>query len=279
MKHNKLFTLGFAGLAMIAGVAQAETTDFGGYAERFKGDGDNIPPHCQIELPSASTEPFFVKWNCTDDNADPSEIRSELWLYRNGAPTGELIANFLGFPASVLINEGLLGVTSFREGLPISLKLIARDRAGISTISPAFPVRAQDNTLTTCDLNISTEGSESDDNTTGTPSLQVDVDGAKVTVSQPSSTQLSVASAGSLGAEPCDIDSVCFNNSRITFTSLLTLAADGAATGTVTVVPGSVVVTVKGTSNVDGVNLQSLDVSGDTTIDGTAATLTLTCNR
>ena len=80
-------------------IAYADTTDFGGYPERFKGAGDRIPPRCQIDLPRASAEPFFVKWNCTDDNAEPSDIRSEVWIYRKGAPTGALLQNFLGFPA------------------------------------------------------------------------------------------------------------------------------------------------------------------------------------
>ena len=275
-----IFSISMIAAGVISSLAaHAETTDFGGYSERFKGGGDKIPPRWQIDVPSASTEPFFVKWNCTDDNADSQEIRTELWLYRAGAPTGELVANFLGFPASVLVNEGLLGVTTFRQGLPISLKLLARDRAGITTISPSITVRAQDNSLTTCDLNISTEGTESTGGTTGTPSSSVNVDDAKVNVTQPSETQLGVASAGSLLGDPCDIDSVCFDNSRLTFSSSLALNAEGDATGTVTIVPGNLVVNVTGSSSVDGVNLQSLAVSGDTTIDGADATVTLNCNR
>lgn len=268
------------GLVLVAaGSAIAETTDFGGFSERFKGGGDKIPPRCQIDVPTASAEPFFVKWNCTDDNAASQEIRSELWLYRKGAPTGELIANFLGFPASVRIDEGLLGVGAFAEGLPISLKLLARDRAGITTISPSFVVRAQDNTLNDCDLTIETAASESNGDTTGTPSETVSVTGANVNVSQTGDNQLSVSTAGSVLASPCEINAVCFDNSRLTFSASLTLEADGTSSGAITVVPGSIVASVKGTTTVDGVNLKALEVSGETTVDGTNATVTLSCNR
>ncbi len=266
--------------ACVAGRANADTTDFGGYSDRFKGAGDKIPPRCQIDLPTASTTPFFIKWNCTDDNADPQEIRTELWLYRNGAPTGELVANFLGFPASVQVHEGLLGVTNFREGLPISVKLLARDRAGITAISPSFVVRAQDNTVSTCSLTIDTEATESDGSTTGTPASNVNVSSANVTVTQPSDTTVAVSAAGSLLADPCDINSVCFDNSRLTFTSSLTFSpSDSTATGTVSVVPGSLVVNVNGTTSSDGVMLSTFDVSGTTKIDGVDATLTLKCDR
>ena len=260
--------------------ASAETTDFGGYSDRFKGAGDKIPPRCQIDVPTASTTPFFVKWNCSDDNADPSEIRTELWLYRNGSPAGELVANFLGFPASVQIDEGLLGVTNFTAGLPLSVKLLARDRAGITAISPSFVVRAQDNTVSSCSLTIQTEATESTGSTTGSPSSTVHVSSANVTVTQPSDTQVAVAAAGSLLGDPCDINSICFDNSRLTFTSSLTFSSsDSTANGTVSVVPGSLVVSVSGSTASEGVMLTSFDVSGATKIDGVDATLTLKCDR
>jgi len=271
-----------SGLLMSLGyafAAQAETTDFGGYSDRFKGGGDKIPPHCQIELPSASTEPFFVKWNCTDDNAAAEEVRTELWLYRNGAPAGELVANFLGFPASVFVDQGLLGVTEFRSGLPASIKLLARDRAGNTAISPLFTIRAQDNNVSTCALKIETASTESEGDTTGTPSSTVEVASAKVIVSQPSDSQVSVVSAGTLTGDPCEIRSVCFNSSHLTFTSSITLNGSNEASGTVSIIPGSLVVNVNGSTTVDGVMLKALDVSGDTKIDGVDATVSLNCSR
>ncbi len=267
-----------AALLGIAATAFAETTDFGGFSERFKGGGDKIPPRCQIDLPTASAEPFFVKWNCTDDNAAAEEIRTELWLYRNGAPTGDLIANFLGFPASVRIDEGLLGVGTFSAGLPIGVKLLARDRAGITTISPLFTVRAQDNNVSTCSLSITTEGTESSGSTTGTPAENVQVSSANVNVSQSSASQVSVQAAGSVLANPCEIDAVCFDDSRLTFTSNLNIAGDTAA-GTVTISPGSLVVQVNGSTTVNGVMLETLDVSGETKIQGADATVNLSCDR
>ncbi|MFN8392625.1 MAG: hypothetical protein U0136_20195 [Bdellovibrionota bacterium] len=259
--------------------ANAETTDFGGYSERFKGGGDKIPPRCQIDVPTASTEPFFVKWNCTDDNADAQDIRTELWLYRNGAPTGELVANFLGFPASVKIDEGLLGVTEFRQGLPVSIKLLARDKAGITSISPAIVVRAQDNAVTTCSLNIETQATESTGATTGIPSLQVTASDAAVTVSQPSESQLGISSVGSVNADPCEISTVCFNDSLVSFSSSLSLSSDSKASGTVSIVPGSLIVNVSGTSSVNGTTLNQLSVSGTTTINGASSTVTLSCSK
>ncbi len=277
MKRAIVFLVPAAAL-FVAAYAVAETTDFGGFSERFKGGGDKIPPRCQIDLPTASTEPFFVKWNCTDDNAAPEEIRSELWVYRNGAPAGDLVANFLGFPASVHIDEGILGVANFTDGLPVGIKLLARDRAGITTISPLFTVRAQDNNVSTCSLSINKEGTEASGGTTGTPSESVDVGSANVNVTQSSASQVSVAAAGSLLASPCEIDSICHDDSRLTFTSNLTISGT-SANGTVSVTPGNLVVNVTGSATVDGVMLETFNVSGETTIEGKDATLSLSCDR
>jgi hypothetical protein len=275
----RLFLLGLSMFTLVSSLAWAETSDFGGYSERFKGGGDKIPPRCQIDLPSASTTPFFVKWNCTDDNSDPADIRTELWVYRNGAPTGELVAHFLGFPASVRIDEGLLGVSDFKQGLPLGIKLLARDRAGIAAISPLFTVRAQDNGLTSCDMNIQTAATESTGSTTGTPELRVDASNVAVSVSQPTSQQLGISSTSTVFAATCEITSVCFNESQLSFSSNLTLDSNGAAVGTVSIVPGSLVVNVSGSAAVSDNSLEELDVSGSSEIDGASATVTLKCSK
>src|SRR5262245_14316632 len=83
----------------IAHPVRSEVTDFGGYPDRFKGDGDQQPPACQIDLPAGSKTPFFVKWNCSDDDVDPQDIRTELWIYKKGAAFPEKLQSFLGFPA------------------------------------------------------------------------------------------------------------------------------------------------------------------------------------
>lgn len=263
-------------------LALAETSDFGGYATRFKGRGDRVPPRCQLNVPNATTEPFFVKWNCDDEGTLAADIRSELWLYRNGSQTGELVGNFIGFPASVFVDRFLLHSESVASGLPAGFKLVARDRAGNAAISPVTFTRAQDNALGSCSLAIVTEASDSTDETTGTPALEVNANNVGVTVSQTSTLQLSLSSKSTAFASPCEIDTVCFDGARLTFSSTLTLGSGdkaGEAEGTVSVIPGSLVVPVKGSASVDGTELQNLSVSGETKIDNQKATVTLTCDR
>ena len=265
--------------AMVA----AETTDFGGYPERFKGAGDRIPPRCQIDVPRASAEPFFVKWNCSDDNAEPADIRTELWIYRKGAPTGALLQSFLGFPAAVRIDESILETATFKEGLPVSVKLLAHDRAGNTTISPIHQVNAQDNSVDTCTLKIITEETESSGSTTGVPSLTVNLADAIVSVQQSTTERFQVATKEAQFAGTCEIDSVCFDESRVTFNADLTLTnsntSETTVKGTLTVVPGSLVVEVTGTTEVDGVLLRSVELTGTTTIGGATTAVTLSCNQ
>lgn len=278
-------SLGIALIAGIAGgvqVASAETTDFGGFTEKFKGAGDKIPPRCQIDLPRASTDPFFVQWNCTDDNAEPGDIRTELWIYRKGAPAGSLLAPFLGFPASVRIDESVLQATTVAEGLPASFRLVAIDRAGITTLSPILTVAAQDNSVDTCTLRVTTEATSSDGSTTGSPELTVLLDDVAVNVNQLTNTTFRVASKQVAQADPCEIDSLCFNDSEVRFESSLELTDDEgtvSVSGTVTVIPGSLVVDVEGTTTVDGVVLKSLEAQGTGRISGADATVSLTCNQ
>ncbi len=269
-------------LPSLASVARAETTDFGGYPERFKGAGDRIPPRCQIDVPRASAEPFFVKWNCSDDNAEASDIQTEIWIYRKGAPTGALLQSFLGFPAAARIDETVLETATFKEGLPVSVKLLARDRAGNVTISPIMQVNAQDNSVDTCTLKLVTEETESSGSTTGIPSLTVELTDAEVTVQQSTTEKFQVRTKLAQTAGTCEIDSVCFDESRVTFNADLNLnteSAETTVTGTLSIVPGSLVVNVTGTTTVDGVLLRSLELTGTTTINGASTAVTLTCNQ
>lgn len=277
MTIKKLF---LASLLLAPALAKAETHDFGGYTERYKGGGDKIPPRCQLDLPSASTTAFFAKWNCSDDNSDPQEIRTELWLYKKDSTAGQLVANFLGFPAAVKIDEGLLGVTTFTEALPFSIKLLARDETGMTTISPQLSVQAQDNSVQTCKLSINTEATESTGSTTGTPAFNVTVEKADVHVSQRDSSQLTI-SAEKSPAEPCEIDSVCSDDSKVSFFTdfIFSSVTSGVVAGLLTVLPGSPRVGVSGTGNISDLVLQDLEVSGTTTIDGASATVKLTCSK
>lgn len=272
-------------LLLIGSTAVAETTEYGGYPDRFKGKGDTEPPQCGLTLPRAAIEPFFVQWYCVDDVSPSDEIRSELWILRNGALAPDKIKDFLGFPASVLIDEAILQVGEFTDGLPVSVRLVARDRAGNAVITPFILVLSQDNSLNTCDLQVITEATESTGDTTGVPSLSVVVDKALVATQQLSDEDLRVFTPTEVLANPCEIDSICVNNSELRFDSSLTLAEEEeglsaqTASGTVNVTPGDVSADVSGTAEVESGALQSLNVTGSTVVDGQDATVTLTCER
>lgn len=271
-------------IGLAAGVprAAADTTDFGGHPDKFKGAGDKIPPRCQIDIPRATTDPFFIQWNCTDDNADAQDIRSELWIFRKGAPAAVLLAPFLGFPASVRIDESVLQAASVADGLPASFRLVAIDRAGITSLSPILTVAAQDNSVDTCTLRVTTDATASTGSTTGSPELTVLLDDAAVNVNQLTNTSFRVASKTEAQADPCEIDVLCFDESNVRFESSLSTSDDDGATavkGTVSIIPGSLTVEVEGTTELDGVILRSLEASGRTRINGADADVTLTCNQ
>ncbi len=260
--------------------ALADKTDFGGSEQDFSGRGDNIPPECQIDVPRAASGPFFVKWNCTDNEADRSMIRSELWIFRNDPNdlVSRQIEQFLGFPAAAFIDETQLGVTDFAEGLPISVRLIARDRSGNAAVSPVITVRAQDNSLSTCDVTVITEGTDSDGSTTGIPSLTTFIDNASVVATQVATTTTSLGTTSSVTADPCEIDGICSAGSDLTFSSVVTVLTDSTATGTLTIT-GSLFAEISGSAVLDSGVITRLDLTGDTTIDNTAATVTLSCTQ
>ncbi|MBP9837546.1 MAG: hypothetical protein KBC84_02420 [Proteobacteria bacterium] len=276
---NRLLLLSLLTLVNI-NLSQAETTNFGGYNERYKGGGDKIPPSCTVDIPKASTEPFFIKWYCVDDNSTPEQLRTELWMYKKGSEAGELVKNFLGFPASVQIDEGLLGVTTFTDGLPVSFKLLAKDSAGITTISPIITVSAQDISLSTCDVTIKTAAVESTTESTGTPELEVFINDAKVNVVESQDKKIVVSTSGKAHADTCQIESICSNDDFITFTTSVSgQNTEDTTTGTATFAPGNVSAKLSGTSSFNSLSLEELDLKGETTIDGTAATVTLNCSK
>ena len=258
-------------------LVQAETADYGGYNERFKGGGDKIPPECQLDLPTASLSPFFVKWNCSDDNAMPQDIKTELWIYRKDAPAGALLASFLGFPASVQIDEHVLGVTNFKEGLPVAFRLRAVDRAGITMVTPLLSVTAQDKSLDTCSLHIVTEQTASTGDTTGLPSQSVIVEDAAVAVQEISETEIRIITPSSVTASTCEIESICSDGDKVLFEASLALASGNTTSGTLIVTPGNFTPAVTGTTTEDGVTLSGVSVTGDATVNGANATFTLNC--
>ncbi len=256
----------------------AETTDFGGYPDRFRAGGDQTPPRCQIDAPRSATSSFFVQWDCDDDVSPDDEIRTELWLLRRGAPTTVKIADFLGFPASVQINEAILQSESFTDGLPITLRLLARDRAGNGSLSPFLTILGQDNSVDTCDLVLLTDTTESDGGTTGLPSMSVVLDNAMVSSQQSSNVDLRISTPIAATADPCEIDSVCSDGS-VNFVATILIDDDNNATASISITPGSVLANVSGSAVVNGTDLSSLSLQGTTVIDNVVTSVSLSCQQ
>lgn len=260
----------------------AETTDFGGYPDRFKGVGDREPPRCQIDVPRSATEAFDIKWNCIDDACDPDEIVTELWVRRNNGDVPRKISDFLGFPAAVHVDENVLQAATIADGLPANFRLVARDRAGNATLSPFVTVLDRDNDVQTCDLKVVTEATPSSGGTTGVPAMSVVVTGADVQTSQSSNTSVRVATVTPATTSICEIDEICddeVDNDKVTFSAALTVGSNNTASGIVTVRPGAVSANVSGSNQTQGSSIGTLEVTGDTVIGDVAATVTLTCHN
>lgn len=258
---------------------EAETVDFGGHGNKFKGGGDKIPPQCQVSYPRAATEPFAVLWNCVDDNAAQEEIRTELWIYRKGAQAGELIANFLGFPANAQIDAAMLRSADIVSALPVSFKLVAIDRAGITAISPLLTVRAQDNTLDSCTISVETEATESTGGTTGLPAGTVLVENVPVTTSQPDDRHVVIASSSATAATTCEVEKICEDDGKVSFEANVTLLESDAAESTIAISPGAVSAELQGTGTTSDNSLTALELSGETVIDSQNATVELNCKK
>lgn len=295
-RTNSLGIISLICLLVFTTAGSSETSDFGGHPDRFKGGGDRTPPRCQIDLPRASTEPFFIKWNCTDDVSPEDEIRSELWIMRKDAVAAEKLSSFIGFPASVYIDSGILRQDVFADGLPASFRLVAYDRAGIAVITPFLPVLGQDNSVDTCDLLIVTEPTEADGGTIGQPSQTLSVSDAQVLSRQTTNSDLSVQTTQKVAASPCEITDLCEDKQQVTFESSLTVTSedssdqDDSDSGTLTpgtknlmgslsLSPGNLLVSLSGEGQVSAGALESFEVSGNTVIDGASATVTLSCEQ
>lgn len=279
---NRRFFATALSLAMFfSQTALAETLDFGGVNEKYKGSGDKTPPQCQITYPTGSTEPFFLKWYCVDDIADTLDIKSEVWIYRKGSPVGQLLTSFLGFPASVKVDEALLQVTNFTDGLPVSFRLVATDRSGNSTMTQLLTVNAQDNAVSTCDISITAAASESTGDTTGLPEQKATLVESAVNFSQTNASNLSVSNKAKETSKTCQIDSICAEDSQFSYAAKLAFESGSTETisGEVTVSPGGLTVSVDGTATVNNQQLESLEVSGTATFEGRDTTVNLTCSK
>ena len=273
----------------------ADTHEFGGWEERFKGKGDLEPPLCQVGLPRGSTVAFSILWNCTDNYTPSADISSELWCLRKGAQAPEKIKDFLGFPACLQINESVLQTASVASGLPASFRVVARDRAGNVVMTPYLQVVPQDiasqeNSLTSCSLTINTESTESTGGTTGLPEMNLTASDAAVATRQTSDTSITITTSSAAFADPCEIESMCSNEDKITFSSSLTFAAQSTSgsssgstqssiSGSIQIAPGSVAASLKGTASMLNGQITAVEASGTSTIEGAPATINLDCTK
>lgn len=275
-----VFVVGLFLLAKLAlGSAVAETLDFGGYAERFKGKGDRIPPHCQIDMPDAASSSFFISWYCTDDNASEDDIKTELWIFRKNEPASVLLRTFLGFPAAVKIDEGILQSADFKAGLPASFRLVAWDRAGTTTISPLLTVLPQDSKLQTCTLEVKTSSTEATETTTGTPASTVTLKNVSILAKNTSNGNYTLSMSSAQKASPCELDSICEEEQMVKFVASVSLQDESVAKGNVTITPGSVSSSLEGSYKGEADALESLNLSGEATIDQKAASVSLVCSK
>lgn len=232
MKIIPLRTLVIVGALISTGAVRSEVSSFGGDAEQFVGDGDLVPPACTLDVPKLASSPFFVKWDCTDNLSTPDQLRSELWIKPKGQPISRKVKDFLGFPAAIEVNEGLLtelsetkvtttsdtstdsSSTSKESALnsffPIEVRLIVRDRGGASAISEVQTVLGGESL--SCDITVKTESVEASGESSGTPSLEASVssvDGAN--------SGGGLQSLGEFSFSSCDIEELCQDDPKYSF--------------------------------------------------------------
>ncbi len=264
-------------------MAYAEDLFFGGKPERFAGAGDKQPPSCQLNSPSSAGDDFFVSWNCVDqfNNTPQAKIRSAIWIKRADDPRYFKVDDFLGFPASLQINRGLLKLSpeaEFRSGLPIAIRIEASDTAGITTITDPFTVQPRTNSLSTCSLSLVTAPTESTGDSTGTPSSEVRLTDVSVTLSNVSETGLTVATTLPLLASPCELSTVCDDSEKVTFSAAVKFSSDSTASASLSVSPGSVAAELTGSFSQSDTLVSGFELSGLTNIEGTATTASLACS-
>ncbi|MCC6221269.1 MAG: hypothetical protein IT291_08535 [Deltaproteobacteria bacterium] len=252
--------------------ALAETTDFGGSPEEYKGDGDLVPPRCQVEAPRTTKSPFSLKWDCTDNDEDHSpkeNIKTSAWIRRTTDTRWRLVDHFLGFPASLLVENSILQLppdAEIRAGLPVQLRIEASDAAGNTTFSPALTVLRRDTELESCALEIKTTSST------------VAANDIEIIASQLSDSSYGITSSSSTEASPCELEDVCKADSIITIDASFSVVSDtGEAEGTLTIMPGTSL-SVEGNVEPDNESaLTHVTLSGTATFDGEEGSVTLIC--
>ena len=264
----------------------AVTTDQGGHPEKYKGGGDKVPPRCGFDVPTSASEPFAIKWLCEDnfqDKTPSADIRTTIWIRRDSDTRWRKVEDYLGFPASLFVDHGLLGISpldEFESGLPVSFRLIATDNAGITSTSVARTVSAGSTVLSRCDLLVVTDATESTGSTTGVPSMTVQLDDAPINSAQTRSDSVAFSTPNEVTASVCEIDSLCSNNDMIGFNGTASLEENGSSDGSLQVIPGIDFVALEGTYQTDSSGVATaLSLSGPTVIDGLSATVTLSCDN
>lgn len=229
IKLTTIFSIFF-----ITGIGHAQViTEFGGSPARYKGDGDQEPPLCSLDVPKSASEPFFIKWNCSDNQSSPDELRSEVWILKQGAQIPVKIADFLGFPASVkiekehLIDYAALGndevarteaqARSFESFLPVRFRMLVRDRAGVSSLSSVVEVTPDSGSFSSCSVNLSTEAQAATLEVTGIPALIATAPSVPVSASSSGTVSGSGAvinSTDNFSFSVCEIESLCANDAQ-----------------------------------------------------------------
>jgi len=276
-----LFILSILACLAFPKAALSETIDIGGHDERFRAGGDQTPPECTLDLPRAATSPFFAQWDCSDDVSSKDEITTELWFLKNGATVPKKIASFLGFPASVQFTAENLEAATVAQGLPAAFRLVARDRAGVATISPFVIVSAQDNSVDECTVSLVRAATLSTGGTTGTPATSILLSNVDVENQQGNSTNVRIFTENTASADPCEIAAICddASNNELSFNINADLSSNTAATGTFTLSPGSTSSRLTGTSTVSDAVLTNLRLEGTTTIDGVSTAIDVNCSQ
>jgi hypothetical protein len=226
---NKILSATWIFSLLHLSLVHAEVTEFGGHPARFKGNGDLQPPLCHIEAPTQANSPFFIQWNCTDNESSPDELRSEVWLVRKNAPIPYKVTDFLGFPASVRIEKEhlidftgmeshesheILRQTSFEELLPVGIRLLVRDRSGNASLSPVLTVEAGSSpdsgpSLSRCSLLMQTNPVPASIEFSGAPALFAEARSFPITSLSTISGFPSLRSSRAIRFDSCEIDEIC----------------------------------------------------------------------
>jgi hypothetical protein len=200
---------------------------------------------------------------------------------RNGEKIPQKIADFLGFPASVHIDENVLRSEDVPSGLPAAFRLVARDRAGVATISPFLAVAAQDNSIDECSVQVIRNAVASSGGTSGTPATSLLVSNAEVVTQESSPDNIRIFTVSSVLADPCEIADICDNTSdnKVTFNISADISNTSEVSGSISLSPGTTSSTFSGSATVEDSVLTGLSLNGSTVIDGASATVNISCSQ